>query len=86
MESLALLVAVMVLTVVVGALGGLALTYVKRRWAQIVAIIAVLPASVFATSIFFNVGSTGGRVIGGGGLALCALTVVRAAKNLKEYM
>lgn len=70
MESLALLVSIIVLTIVVLGPLSFALSRLKQRWAHIVGLVAGVTGVLAGAWLSTTVDSTGARVIGLSALAL----------------
>lgn len=83
MESLALLVALMLGVITVGGAVALGLTLVRRRWAQITALVLSVPGGFLSVNLLISVDSTGSRVLGALGLGLAMATWFRAVRWLR---
>lgn len=80
MESLAIVVAVILLVMFGSAIAAVGLAFVNKRWARITSLVFSLPAGAIAVQILTSVRSTGALVMG---LAVGAAVIYTWTRNLK---
>lgn len=80
MESLALLVAFILLTMLVMTVAALGLSFVGKRWARVASLVCSLPAGGIAVQLLTSVQSTGALVMG---LAVGAVVIYTWVRNIK---
>jgi anti-sigma-K factor RskA len=77
MESLALLVSIILLTMFVATIASVSLSFVAKRWARVTSLVCSLPAVGIAVQLLVSVDSQGARIVGVGVAALIGFTWYR---------